>query len=286
MLVVRMIKVQGHPRSIVTFTLLIYCLVLCVSLCHSPAKAQQSSDSFAQTFNSTTESSNLISGAIVTGVPNKPSHIELATIENANQLIGVIDTLPLVALSSENKKIPVILTGSTSAFVSDINGPVKNGDKITASPIAGVGMLATSNGQIVGTAKSDFKENEGETRTITDKEGNKKTIRIQKLALHVGVSYYNAPSNSILPSFMHNIADTLAGKPVPLIRILTGLVILIIAFTYTIVITYSSTKSTISALGRNPLGSKQIMKGQQRSILMAFLVISGALLAVYLIIVI
>lgn len=260
-------------------------LLLCLLTTHSVAFAQKGSDAFAQNFNSDVDSSKLVTGAIVTGVPNKPNYIDLATTDNANQLIGVIDTLPLVSLSSGDRKVPVILTGSTTAFVSDINGLVKNGDKITASPIAGVGMLATSSGQIVGTAKSDFKENAGDSRKITDKKGVTRTIHIQKLPVQVGVAYYSAPGSNILPPFIQDIADGIAGKPVPLIRIIFGMVILFIALTFTIVMTYSSTKSTVSALGRNPLGSTQIMRGQYRSILMAFVIIGCALIAAYLLLV-
>lgn len=252
---------------------------------HSVATAQGSSASFAQTFHSTVDNSNLITGAIVTGVPNKPNHIELATSDNANQLIGVIDTVPLVSLSSDDKKIPVILTGPAIAFVSDINGAIKNGDKITASPIAGVGMLATSSVQIVGTAKSDFKENSGDTRNITDKNGDTRTVRIQKIPLQVGVTYYNTLNNNFLPPVAQDIADSIAGKPVPIIRIIFSALVLLIAFTYTIVMTYSSTRSTMAALGRNPLGSKQIMKGQQRAVLIAFTIIGCSLLAAYFILV-
>jgi hypothetical protein len=256
-------------------------LVACSLLPFSGVAAQTDSNGIAQSFATNVDPSKLVAGAIVTNVPNKTGYIDLATINNVDQLLGVVDTKPLVSLSSDNKKIPVVLAGTTTVLVSDINGTIKSGDKITASPVAGVGMLATANGQIVGTTQADFKEDSGTTRNVTDKDGKIHTIHIQSLPIQVGVAYYNAPGSNFLPPFVQNVADSIAGRPVSLIRILLGTVILAISLIYAVVTAYSSTKSTISALGRNPLGSKVILRGQYRSFFLVFLVVAGALLTVY-----
>lgn len=250
------------------------------------ASAQQESSSFAQNFKSEEKKSELVTGAIVTATSDKADYVRLATQDNVNQLIGVIDNYPLVALSNGDKNVPVVLSGPTMAFVSDINGPIKSGDKITASPLSGVGMLAKESGQIVGTATADFKEGQGAAKVVTDNKGATHTVHIQKLPISVGVAYYAAPGSSLVPPVIQEIANGIAGKPVPVIRILIGIVVLLLALVYTVVMTYSSTKSTITALGRNPLGAKQIIRGQYRSILITVVTIAGALLAAYLLLIV
>jgi hypothetical protein len=281
-----MIKIKNEnntnrPRWLITLVIIATFITLPAHI----ASAQEESSLFAQNFRSEDKKSNFTTGAIVTGVPNKSDHVQLATQDNANQLIGVIDNYPLLSLSNGDKNIPVVLSGSTTVFVSNINGDIKSGDKITASPILGVGMRATASGQIVGTATADFKKKEGTPKVLADRDGTNHTIYVQKLPIQVGVAYYEAPGNSYLPPSVQNLADSIAGKPVSIIRILISMAILILAFTFTVVLTYSSTRSTIAALGRNPLGSKQIIRGQYRSILIAIITVSGALLATYLLLI-
>ena len=268
-------------RVLVASGIILTCIITPVYI----ADAQQDNSSFAQNFKSDENKSKLTTGAIVTGMTNRTDYVQLATQDNANQLIGVIDNYPLLSLSDGDKNIPVVLSGSTTVFVSDINGNIKSGDKITASPLSGVGMLASASGQVVGTATADFKVGQGTAKVVTGKDGSTHTVHIQKLPVRVGVAYYNAIGNSFLPSFIHDAADNIAGKTVPLIRILIGMVILLLSFAYTIAITYSSTRSTIAALGRNPLGSREIMRGQYRLMLIAAVTITGALLATYLLLI-
>lgn len=277
-------KIIRHNKYLNTF-LIIGAAFACVIAPAYVTSAQEENSSFAQNFKSEEKKSELVTGAIVTGVPNKADHVRLATQDNANQLIGIVDNYPLLSLSDGEKNIPVVLSGSTHAFVSDINGTIKSGDKITASPLSGVGMKATESGQVVGTATADFNEGQGTTKVVADKNGSTYTVHVQKLPIRVGVAYYNATGSSFLPTFVQDMADSIAGKPVPIIRVLVGTVILLLAFIFTIVLTYSSTRSTITALGRNPLGSKQIIRGQYRSIAIAATTISGALLATYLLLI-
>lgn len=277
-------NIKNYTRRLKTLTILVTAFVFIVAPVRI-VSAQNENSSFAQNFRSEDSKSALSTGAIVTGVPNKADYVRLATQDNANQLIGVIDNYPLLSLSNGDKNIPVVLSGSTTVFVSNINGSIKSGDKITASPLSGVGMRATESGQVVGTATADFKEQQGVAKVVTDKNGATHTVHVQKLSIQVGVAYYSAPGSSFLPPFIQDIANSIAGKPVPIIRVLISVAILLLAFAFTVVLTYSSTRSTITALGRNPLGSKQIIRGQYRSILIAAVVVSGALLATYLLLI-
>lgn len=283
MLICTMTMGPQHRQKVVIGCLVLCGLMLaCSFVPYSVAAAQKDSNVIAQSFSAKTDPSSFVAGALVAGKSSKTDSITLATIALDNQLLGVVATSPLVSLSSDGNEIPVVLSGTTMTLISDFNGPVKSGDKITTSPVAGVGMLATTNGQIIGTVQADFNVSTSVVQKIIDSKGKTHTIHIQKLPLSIGVSYYNIPSSDFLPPFIHNFANSIAGNPVSLIKIIFGGIILFIGLTYTVVIIYSSTRSAITALGRNPLGAKAIAVGQYRAIVISIVIAVCALLATYL----
>src|SRR5690606_13105237 len=63
---------------------------------------------------------------------------------------------PAVVFSTEEGNHAVISSGNAVVIVSGENGPIKEGDQITSSSVAGVGMKATRTGYVIGTALEDF----------------------------------------------------------------------------------------------------------------------------------
>lgn len=94
-------------------------------------------------------------GTLVSLTDKDQNQIAPATTENVENLLGaVIDPKgALINSTSTNDNVQVATTGLANVFVSDINGEIKVGDKITASPLAGVGMKATYSTKIVGVAQ-------------------------------------------------------------------------------------------------------------------------------------
>ena len=86
----------------------------------------------------------------------KSGAVKAANTDTADRLVGVIANKPLVELSGGSKQAQVVLSGTTTVLVSDINGKVNYGDKIAPSPVSGVGMKATTSGLVVGTVSQDF----------------------------------------------------------------------------------------------------------------------------------
>ncbi len=70
-------------------------------------------------------------------------------------------------ISDEDNPMPVTLKGRVPVVVSNENGAIRTGDKITSSSLAGVGMRATREGPTVGIALSSF---DGMTGTTTTQE--------------------------------------------------------------------------------------------------------------------
>lgn len=71
--------------------------------------------------------------------------------------MGVITTAPHSVLGDEaSTTVRAALVGRVPVIVSGENGPIKKGDRITSSSIAGIGMKASRAGSVVGRALEDF----------------------------------------------------------------------------------------------------------------------------------
>lgn len=212
----------------------------------------------------TTDETNLPPGSVVSLELSQKNKVRPATSDLAPQLLGVAATQPLVELGSDAKKVQVVVSGEASVLVSDINGAVKAGDKITASPISGVGMKAVEATQIVGTAQSDLTASKTTSRTVTDKSGEQKDIHIGVVSVQVNVSYFSGAQNalsSVVPGFLVDVGSSIAGKDVSPLRILFGFSFLLLGLLIAGVVLYAAVRSGIISLGRNPLAHHTLRRG-------------------------
>ena len=219
----------------------------------------------------------------------KSGVIQAANVENVDRLIGVVSKKPLVELSGQAGQTQVVISGTVLALVSDINGEVAYGDKITASPVSGVGMKATASGQVLGSASQAFSvAKEVSERTIRDRDGTERTIKIGLLPLQVNVSYYQAPDEdkTILPEFLQQFLNAIAGKDVSLMRSLLAFALLIAGFGSAAVLLYSSVRSSIISIGRNPLSAQAVHRSLFQVGATSIGILLVMLIAVYLVLVI
>jgi hypothetical protein len=257
--------------------------LFCIVAVSGSAAAQQSSRSIAQGFEIDSGSEQIVAGALVSITKDNAERVEPATNRSVERLIGIVDKNPLLVISGNTKEVQVVLSGTTSALVSDINGPIEATDKITASPIAGVGMLATSDSQVVGTAQAKLDAATTHTRSVTDTGGNPHDVRIGYIPVQVGIAYYQAPGSNFLPPFIQSLADSVAGRPVSLLRILLCTILLLIGFIGITTLIYSSVRSAMTSLGRNPLAASAIRKGLYQVIVVAVVALGATILACYLV---
>jgi hypothetical protein len=161
--------------------------------------------------------------------------------------------------------------------VSDVGGAVANGDKITVSPIEGVGMKATETTTVVGTAQADLKLDEAEIRTVTDRNGKKVNVHIGLVPVQVSVASFTPDSDkrtAFVPPFLQALANDVSGRDVSPIRVLTAALILLLLFVSVTVLLYSAVRSSIISIGRNPLSQAAVRK----SLLEVILTVLGILL--------
>lgn len=247
------------------------------------ATQAESTAAISQGFKTT--ETDLATGALVSLTSGSQSTVQLSNTDRVNQLIGVIGDRPLIELSNNDKEVQVVISGTTLALVSDINGDIKSGDKITASPINGVGMKANASSLVVGTAQDDLASVSTTTRSINDKRGQPQSVKVGAVPVQINVTYYVAPEdkNSFLPPFLQSLANTVAGKEVSAVRVLISSLVLVFGFVSIAVLLYSSIRSSIISIGRNPLSEGAVRKSLFEVGATALGILLVMLIAIYLV---
>lgn len=213
----------------------------------------------------TTKTADVTPGSIM-GLSPSTNTAEPATSSEKYQLLGLVADKPLLALSDGSNQVQIVINGPANALVSNINGDIKTGDKIASSPIVGVGMKATDAGQVVGTAQVDFSKIHHVKQDITDKSGHKQTIEIGTMPLQVSVSYFAGTGidqgilGSVLPPFVLQAANAVAGQPVSPLRVLIGLIALLVGFVIAGIMLQSAVRQGMVSVGRNPLAKKAVRR--------------------------
>jgi hypothetical protein len=237
--------------------------------------------SIAQRF--ATSSTDVANGAIVSLAEADGDSVALATITNRSRLVGVASNEASIELGDE-ASLSVIVSGAAATLVSDFNGAIKAGDRVTVSPIDGVGMKATESVMVVGTAQADMNVSDAEERTITSTGGTSKAVKIGTVPLLVSPGYYESKAGSTGESSQLQLfANNLAGHNVSPIRILVSGVVIIILVVAVIVLIYTSLRSSVIAIGRNPLSKDAVYKSLFEVAIAAFGVSAFAVIMVYLI---
>jgi hypothetical protein len=223
-----------------------------------------------------TDDPNIVTGMLVSSRADAPDSIEPSTTSNLTRLTGVVGYKSLIELSkSESKGVQVVTSGVVAALVSDINGPVHKGDKITASPIAGVGMKATTSTLVIGAAQADLTSVTVRSRSVTDKNGKKKDVAIGALPIEVQKGLYETSQDQgiFLLSGFQSAATRFTGHQVSLIRILIATFLILFLSVAVLILLYSAVRSSIISIGRNPLSADSVRK----SLLQVGLIAVGAL---------
>lgn len=249
----------------------------------APLDAQNSA-AISQGFQ--TNETNLTTGALVSLERNDKGNVQLANTDRVEQLVGVVGNNPLVSLSSNTTQVEVVTNGTTSTLVSNINGDIKTGDKITVSPINGVGMRATGGVQIVGTAQEDFADIQTRELSLTDRDGKPQVVRAGMLPVQINVTYFAAPEEkeqTFLPAFLQQLANSIAGREVSVVRVLISLLALLAGFVAAGVLLYSSVQSSIISIGRNPLSEGAVHKSLLQVGVTAIGILLVMVIAIYLI---
>ena len=238
-----------------------------------------------------TSTANVAPGTLMSLAAAGGNKVEPATnTGSAKGLVGIAVNQPLVELAGNGQQNVLVAVGGTAeALVSDINGSVGVGDKITASPITGVGMKAVDTGQIVGTAQASLASVTTQSRTYTDRTGKANSVKVGLIPVSVNVEYYSAsPSaatvSAYIPPILQNIANSVSGKQVSPLRVLIGALILLVGTITIVVMLGIAIRGGMISIGRNPLAERALRRGLLDVIIAAMGILLVSAVLVYAII--
>lgn len=244
-----------------------------------------SDSSISQGYNTT---GDVQMGSIVS-LSDDARSVKKASVSTPDTMVGVVTQDAVLEVSDgTDREVQVATTGRILALVSTINGDVKAGDKVTISPINGVGMKTVVNGYILGTARADFSAAQNiSSQTVTAKNGEKQTVKVGLLPVQADIIFYDFSANkSILPQFLLDLANAIAGKEVSILRISIALVILVIGTVAIGLILFTAVRSSIISIGRNPLAAGAVHRGLFQVLLITFGILLAMLGMVYVVLVI
>lgn len=212
----------------------------------------------AQSFRA--DGDGIIAGVLVCSSSKSSNTVKLSKRDTSSDLVGVVAESPLVALGEDDASAKVVTSGVVPTLVSDINGDIKAGDKITASPIEGIGMKVTEPVTIVGTAQADLSSVQTDERTLRDRDGKEQSVKVGRIPVEVRVAFHTATQTQVgfVPEVLQNTANAIAGKPVSPVRVIASAVLIFLALLSVMVLVYSSVRSSIISIGRNPLSERAV----------------------------
>lgn len=231
--------------------------------------------------------SKLPLAAIVSLKKDSTKDVELTTSENVDNMLGVVIAPENSLLSLTNgsaTETQVATTGEVQVLVSDMNGAIKRGDHITASPIAGVGMKTTTNARVLGIAQGDVVDADTQKQTYKDSKGAEQTVKITTVAVQINISYYfKEPDKTLVPSALQNVANSIAGKEVSTMPILISTAIFTVTIVVVVAIVYSMIRSSIISVGRNPMSQSAVYRGLIQISALVLAILGVGVVAIYLI---
>lgn len=194
--------------------------------------------------------------------------IERASVSLSPRIFGVMQENPMIVYREvDATKKPVAREGVAEVNITTINGPIKPGDFITSSDIAGKGQKASYSGYVIGVALSEFKEGDGTQIDYTNPknpQANKK-VSSGKINVSLNIGYVDLVaggkqlSNLLGPlaaPFAANVQDP--DKFTMIIRYIAAGLIVLVGFLISFFAFSRSLPKAIEAIGRNPLARSSI----------------------------
>lgn len=259
-------------------------VALAVGLVSASASAQNLTQGYLS-------DSTIQNGMIVRLAPKDTSKVEILKRVNMSDMLGVATAAteaPVSISNPEQKQVFVATYGRYDVLVSNENDVIKPGDFITISSVDGVGMRADGDDEIIlGKALIGFAgTNDFEsTLKLQDNAGGERVVAMKRIPVELTVArspIYTGDTIAGVPNFLSSIARSVTKKPVTALRIYACLGVLILALTIAGGVMYSGIRTGMTAVGRNPLAKKAIVRNLITVILMSLIIVAIGLTAVYL----
>jgi hypothetical protein len=198
-----------------------------------------------------------------------------------------------VTLSSENQtkqQVFVATTGRYEVLASNQNGVIKKDDYVSVSALAGIGMKATGKqSRVLGKALTNFDGKTGVVGQTTVKNSAKKDVPISLgmvvVEIAVGHNPIEEKKDSVIPGLekVQNIAGSIANKPVTPAQLYISLLALIVTAMVSGSILYAGVRTSMTAIGRNPLAKASVMRNLLQVVVTSIIILIIGIVAVYLV---
>jgi hypothetical protein len=227
-------------------------------------------------------------GMIVGLKEDDAEKVSAINVDQIDRILGVVvdpNDSP-ITISGEEERAFVATIGRYEVLVSDQQGEIKPTDYVTVSALNGIGMLAGfEQSEVLGRAVTGFNGKEGviSTSTLRDTKGNEQRVNIGKIELDIAVSKNPlAKSAAVTPEWLGKLGQAIAGKSLSPARLYISAAIFFVGAFIAGAILYAGIRSSIIAVGRNPLSKKSILRGLLQVIFTSLIVFIISVFGVYL----
>jgi len=231
-------------------------------------------------------------GTIVQLGGSGASKVEVSTKADIGHMYGVVVDKLKLSITISNSAIQnetfVATAGTYDTLVSSQGGTIKAGDYVTLSSVDGVAKKAsTDDTTVFGRAAANF-EGKGDSigkttlKDTTGKASQEVALGVIPVAIDVRTNPEKKSTKTKIPDFLQRIGAAIADKPVGPLRMYLSIAITALTIAAAIVILYSGVRSSIIAIGRNPLSKKSVFRGLLEIIFTSILIMIIGLFAVYL----
>ena len=205
-------------------------------------------------------------GSLVSLEPNNESKITLANTENAKNFLGVYidDGGSTLAVNMSDAANQVAVNGKVVALASNLNGDIKKGDFLAISTVSGVASKALASDSVIGSANTDFDENNPKnTRTeIINSDGLKREIVVGPIEIDL---FKIQKNTSFQPGILQKLEQSI-GKPISSLKLVL-ITLLSLAIVVAIAsMSYAAIRTSIIQSSRNPLAQPVIMQSLAKTI--------------------
>lgn len=229
----------------------------------------------------------LQNGLIVRLKPDDKAKVEPLTQEKETDMLGVTvssSESPVSLSDPEQNQVFVATQGRYDVLVNNQNGEIRIGDSLVISSIKGVAMKSdVLHRVLVGQALENFAgQSDAESRV---KISDGRTVSLGRIRVDISVKRNPAFSGDTIagvPHALSRLAYSVTDKPVTAFRIYAGLAVMMACMVVAGALLYSGIHGGMSSVGRNPLAKNAIMRNMVGTTLMALIVVSIGLFAVYL----
>lgn len=240
----------------------------------------------AQTLNRGYKSDTpLQKGLLVREKEGDSSKVEAVNQSSIDKLKGVVverNDSP-VTIATEEQTVFVASTGRYEALVSDENGAVKAGDYLSISSLSGVAMKAKADqSKVLGRAVAGFDGSNSIGKTTGQ---NNKSINLGRVQTDIAIAdnpLKKEFQQNPIPKFLRNVTSSVAGEPVSSARMWMAATVFLISSFLTGMMLYGAARSSLLAIGRNPLSKTSILRGLIQVVLFAIIVFISGMFGVYL----